>query len=291
MKKKHKKWKERKWELGFLLPSLIGVSVFFVVPFGVIFYYSMVDSPIDPRFVFFRNFVNLFHNSAFLQAAKNTAVFSLTAVPLAVLLSLGMAIILEQNIPLRSTFRTFFLTPLMVPTASIVLIWQVFFHYNGAINQFLVHLGAGKIDWFKSSFSQVIVLLLFLWKNLGYNMILFLAALNDIPREYMEVADLDGASAWQKFIYIKIRYLSPTILFVAIMSLINSFKVFREVYLLTGDSPYDTLYMLQHFMNNTFKALDYQKLSAAAIIMCSVMVVIIGLLFVVENHFGKDVEG
>ena len=159
----------------------------------------------------------------------------------------------------------------MVPTASIVLIWQVFFHYNGAINQFLVHLGAGKIDWFKSSFSQVIVLLLFLWKNLGYNMILFLAALNDIPREYMEVADLDGASAWQKFIYIKIRYLSPTILFVAIMSLINSFKVFREVYLLTGDYPYDTLYMLQHFMNNTFKALDYQKLSAAAIIMCSVM--------------------
>ena len=95
----------------------------------------------------------------------------------------------------------------------------------------------------------------------------------------------------QKFIYIKIRYLSPTILFVAIMSLINSFKVFREVYLLTGDYPYDTLYMLQHFMNNTFKALDYQKLSVAAIIMCSVMVVIIGLLFVVENHFGKDVEG
>ena len=76
-----------------------------------------------------------------------------------------------------------------------------------------------------------------------------------------------------------------------VASLINSFKVFREVYLLTGDYPYDTLYMLQHFMNNTFKALDYQKLSAAAIIMCSVMVVIIGLLFVVENHFGKDVEG
>ena len=143
MKKKHKKWKERKWELGFLLPSLIGVGIFFVVPFGVIIYYSMVDSPIDPRFVFLQNFVNLFHNSAFLQAAKNTAVFSLTAVPLAVLLSLGMAIILEQNIPLRSTFRTFFLTPLMVPTASIVLIWQVFFHYNGAINQFMVHLGEG----------------------------------------------------------------------------------------------------------------------------------------------------
>lgn len=291
MKKKHKTWRNRKWEIGFLLPSLIGVGIFFVAPFAVVLYYSMVDNPLDPSFVFLRNFINLFHNSAFLQAAKNTATFSLTAVPLAVLLSLGMAVLLEHNIPLRSTFRTCFLTPLMVPTASIVLIWQVFFHYNGAMNEFLVHLGAGKVDWFKSAYSQIVILILFLWKNLGYNMILFMAALNEIPREYMEVADLDGASEWQKFKYIKLRYLSPTILFVAIMSLINSFKVFREVYLLTGDYPYDTLYMLQHFMNNTFKSLDYQKLSAAAILMCIVMVVIIGLLFLVENHFGKDVEG
>jgi multiple sugar transport system permease protein len=291
MKRKHKTWKERKWELGFLLPSLLGVGLFFVVPFGVVGYYSMVDNPLDPSFVFLRNFINLFHNSAFLQAAGNTARFSLTAVPLAVLLSLGMAMILEKNIPLRSTFRTFFLTPLMVPTASVVLIWQVFFHYNGVMNEFLLRLGGGRIDWFKSSYSQIVILILFLWKNLGYNMILFMAALNEIPNEYIEVADLDGASEWQKFRYIKIRYLSPTILFVAIMSLINSFKVFREVYLLTGDYPYDTLYMLQHFMNNTFKSLDYQKLSAAAVIMCSVMVVIIGILFLIENHFGKDVEG
>ena len=122
-------------------------------------------------------------------------------------------------------------------------------------------------------------------------MILFLAALGQIPQNFIEVADLDVASEWETFKYIKLRYLSPTILFVAIMSLINSFKVFRAVYLLTGDYPYDTLYMLQHFMNNTFKSLEYQKLSAAAILMCSVMVIIIGLLFMLENHFGKDVEG
>lgn len=277
--------------MRFLLPSLIGVCIFFILPFAVVIFYSMVDSPINARFVFLQNFIDLFHNSAFLQAAGNTAVFSLTAVPLSVVLSLALAILLEQNIPGRSTFRTFFLTPLMVPTASVVLIWQVFFHYNGVMNQFLVNLGADKVDWFKSAHAQIIILILFLWKNLGYDMILFLASLNEIPRTYLEVAELDGASEWQKFIFIKLRYLSPTILFVTVLSLINSFKVFREVYLLTGDYPYDSLYMLQHFMNNTFKSLDYQKLSAAAIIMCFVMVLIIGTLFMIENHFGKDVEG
>ena len=87
------------------------------------------------------------------------------------------------------------------------------------------------------------------------------------------------------------RYLSPTVMFVTILSLINSFKVFREVYLLAGDYPYEKLYMLQHFMNNTFRSLDYQKLSAAAVIMAIVMVILIALLFKVEDWFGKDVEG
>ena len=277
--------------MSFLLPSMIGVGLFFIAPFGVVGYYSMVDSPFNPSFAGADNFIRLFQNQAFKDAARNTAIFSFTAVPLAVILALVMAIILEQNIPLRSTFRTFFLTPLMVPTASIVLIWQVFFHYNGVLNEFFLNLGKGKVDWFKSSASYIVILILFLWKNLGYNMILFMAALNDIPQELMEVAELDGASSWQKFVSIKLRFLSPTILFVALMSLVNSFKVFREVYLLTGDYPVDTLYMLQHFMNNTFKSLDYQKLSAAAVIMFLAMILIIGILFFFEDRFGRDLEG
>ena len=102
---------------------------------------------------------------------------------------------------------------------------------------------------------------------------------------------MEGAGELYKFFGIKLRYLSPTVLFVTILSLINSFKVFREVYLLAGDYPYESLYMLQHFMNNTFRTLDYQKLSAAAVIMALVMVVVIWVLFKVEDWFGKDVEG
>lgn len=276
---------------AYLSPSLIGVMIFFLIPFCVVIYYSFVDNPINREFVFFRNFINILHNDAFLKAAKNTATFSLLTVPLAVILSLGLALLLDEKVPCKSQFRTFFLSPMMVPVASIVLIWQVLFHYNGAVNAFLANFGIDKIDWLKSDYSQLVIGILFLWKNLGYNMILFMAGLANIPKELMEVVRLESSNPWAVFVHIKLRYLSPTILFVTILSLINSFKVFREVYLMTGDYPYDSLYLLQNFMNNTFQSLDYQKLSAAAIIMALVMIVIIGILFIAEDRFGKDVEG
>ena len=277
--------------LCFLSPSLIGVGVFFIVPFGVVVYYSMIDGVGSRNFVFLENFIKLFQNSAFIMAAKNTLQFSAIAVPLAVILAIVLALMLECRIPMKSQFRTFFLSPMMVPVASVVLIWQVLFNYNGTINEFLALFDIAKIDWLQSDHCQAVVIILFLWKNLGYNMILFMAGLANIPKELLEVADVEGASEWYKFFAIKLRYLSPTVLFVTILSLINSFKVFREVYLLTGDYPYEKLYMLQHFMNNTFKSLDYQKLSAAAVIMALVMVVLIALLFYAEDKFGKDVEG
>ena len=121
-------------------------------------------------------------------------------------------------------------------------------------------------------------------------MILFMSGLSSIPRDQIEVARLESATEGQIFWKIKIRYLSSTIMFVIIMSLINSFKVFREVYLLTGDYPYNSLYMMQHFMNNTFQSLDYQKLSAAAIIMAVFMMIVIGILLLAEDRFGKDLE-
>ncbi len=275
----------------FIAPSFLGVLLFFILPFMVVIYYSLIDNPISGNFVFFENFKSIVGNAAFRKAVHNTLTFSAVAVPLAVVLSLLMAIVLEAELPFRSQFRTFLLSPMMVPVASIVLIWQVLFHFNGAVNDSLAVFGIDKIDWLKSEYAQVVVVMLFLWKNLGYNMILFMAALASIPRDILEVADLESATPLQTFFYIKIRYLSSTLLFVTIMSLINSFKVFREVYLLTGDYPYDTIYMLQHFMNNKFKSLDYQTLSAAAILMSLVMVVIIGILFVAEDRFGKDVEG
>lgn len=277
--------------LCFLLPSLLGVGLFFVLPFGVVVYYSLIDGVSSKNFVFLKNFINIFHNSSFLLAAKNTLIFSFTAVPLAVFIAMGLALMLECRIPARSQLRSAFLSPMMVPVASIVLIWQVLFNYNGTVNEFIMLFGADRIDWLNSNYSMIVVILLFLWKNLGYNMILFMSALANIPRGMLEAAEVDGATQSYIFWHLKLRYISPTTLFVTILSLINSFKVFREIYLLTGDYPYKALYTLQHFMNNMFRTLDYQKLSAAAVVMALGMVVIIALLFYVEDKFGKDVEG
>jgi len=273
-----------------LAPSFLGVGMFYIVPFFIVVYYSLIDNPLMGNFVFFDNFTRLFQNTAFRLAASNTWNFSIVAVPLAVILSLLIALMLEARIPLKSQFRTFFLSPLMVPVASVVLIWQVLFHPNGAVNEAVKLFGFSGIDWMQSAHNQIVVILLFLWKNLGYNMILFMASLSNIPKEILETADTEGAGPIRKLFYIKMRYLSPTLLFVTIFSLINSFKVFREIYLLTGDYPYDGLYMLQHFMNNVFKNLDYQRLAAAAVVMTIVMVLIIVTLFIAEDRFGKDVE-
>ena len=289
--KRNNKLRDLAASLCFLSPSLLGVAVFFILPFGVVVYYSLIDGVGSKNFVLFENFRKLLGNSAFLLAGKNTLLFSAIAVPLAVVLSLALAVMLEARIPGKSTFRTFFLSPMMVPVASVVLIWQVLFSYNGSVNEWLGLAGSARIDWLQSDWNIYVVVLLFLWKNLGYFMILFMAGLANIPKELLEVADVEGASESYKFFAIKLRYLSPTVLFVTILSLINSFKVFREVYLLTGDYPLGRLYMLQHFMNNTFRSFDYQKLSSAAVIMAAVMVVLIALLFKIEDWFGKDVEG
>lgn len=277
--------------LCFSGPSFLGMLMFFVAPFCVVIYYSFIAGALDHSFVGLKNYINVWNNGAFQIAVKNTAVFSGLSVPLAVVLALVLALMLECRIPFKSQFRTFFLSPMMVPIASIILIWQVLFHYNGVINEFLQVFGADKIDWLKSDYCMVVIVVLFLWKNLGYNMILFMAALSNIPRELLEVAEVEGASAAYQFFHIKLRYLSPTVLFVTILSIINSFKVFREIYLLTGNYPYDGLYMMQHFMNNMFNSADYQRLSAAAVLLAIVIVILIALLFFVENIFGKDVEG
>ncbi len=289
MRKNIAKKKRASWL--FMLPSLIGVLTFFVLPFFVVIYYSLVNNPIQHEFVGLENFIKVSQNGAYKLASSNTIKFSAIAVPLAVILSLFLAVVMESKIFFKSQFRTFFLTPMMVPIASIVLIWQVLFHYNGLVNTIVMAFGGGKTDWLKSNDAQIVIIVLFLWKNLGYNMILFMAALSSVPKDLLEVARLENASRLQIFWMIKMRYLSSTILFVAIMSLINSFKVFREIYLLTGDYPYDSLYMLQHFMNNTFASLDYQKLSAAAIMMALVISILVALMMIIENWYGKDIEG
>ena len=165
-RKRHHKLDKRMQKLKrssglFIAPSFLGVLAFFFLPFLVVIFYSLVDNPISMNFVFLDNFVSVIKNAAFRTAVHNTVVFSAIAVPLAVVLSLLLAVVLEAKLPFRSQFRTFFLSPMMVPVASIVLIWQVLFHYNGAVNDLLGVFGVEKIDWLKSSYSIIVIVILF----------------------------------------------------------------------------------------------------------------------------------
>ncbi len=304
MKKIFVKLKDRFISNVFLLPSLIGVLIFFVLPFVIVIAYSLVDNPISLNFVFLDNYKALLANDAFKLAAFNTFIFFIISVPLVIIIPLLLAMYFTNNVggkiefdrqtgekkPKKSWLKIFFLSPMMVPIASTILIWNIIFYQNGGINEFLSIFGIKSIEWMKSDYGRFVIVLLFLWKNIGYNMILFIAGLSNVPKELLEAASIDGASNMQKFTNIKLRYLSPTLLFVSIISVINSFKIFREIYLLTGNYPYEALYSLQHFMNNTFNSLDYQKLSAAAIITAIVVMIIVKILFKFEYILGKDLD-
>ncbi len=292
--KKRKFWTRTRQERVFTMPymalSIAGVLLFYILPFIVVIFYALIDNTTNASFVGIDNFVKLFDNNAFKLALKNTGLFSLTAVPAAVIISLALAVLLDQNLPGKSVFRTIFLSPMIVPAASIILIWQVLFDYNGVINDITALFGGAPVEWMKSEYGYIVVVLLFLWKNIGYNMIMFMSALAAVPKDILEVAMLDGCGPAGRFFRIKLRYLASTISYVTIMSLINSFKVFREVYLLTGDYPYDSMYTLQHFMNNTFRNFDYQKLSSAAIVLSLIMIVIIAILLWADDRLGREME-
>lgn len=274
----------------FLAPSIIGFAVFYVIPFAGGLYYSLVDSPFNGKFVGLQNYVELIGNPSFLKSVKNTAVFTGLSVPLNMILSLGLAILLNKKLNGISFFRTLFITPLVVPVASIVLVWQSMFDINGALNSAITALGHNPIDWMKTDWARVTVVIVYLWKNIGYSMVLFLAGLQNIPVEYYEAARIDGASIWKQFTNITVVYLTPTAFFVFIMSIINSFKVFREAYLISGDYPHSSIYMLQHYMNNMFAQLDYQKLTSAAFIMAAFIVLIVFALFTIERRINRIIS-
>ncbi len=286
--KKHIK-RENLIALCFLAPSLLGFLIFFLVPFFAGICYSFLDNPIDGSFVGISNYLSLLKNRIFLKAFTNTIIFTGTCVPLNMFLSLFLAILLNKKIYGRNLLRTCFISPLVVPVASIVLIWQVFFDYSGAINSFLSQFLITPIDWMNTSWSRIVVLIVYLWKNIGYNMVLFLAGLQNIPLEYYESAQIDGAGTFKKFTGITLVYLTPTSFFVFIMSIINSFKVFRETYLISGDYPQDNIYMLQHYMNNMFSSLDYQKLTSAACIMALLIYLLVFNLFVFERKISRNI--
>jgi multiple sugar transport system permease protein len=280
---------DRRAAIIFLLPSLLGFAVFYAVPFVGGFIYSLLDRPVRGRFVGLANYAALVVNPIFLRAVVNTLLFSAMSLPLIMAVSLGVALLLNRAVRALTVFRAALIVPLAVPVASVVLVWQVLFDQAGPVNGLLGRIGITGPDWMHSGGALWVVLAVYLWKNVGYDMVLFLAGLQGIPPSYYEAARLDGAGRWRMFRQITLVYLTPTSFFVFVISLINSFKVFRETYLMAGAYPDASIYFMQHYMNNTFSSLNYQKLTSAAILMSLGIYALVLVLFGVDRRLRRVV--
>lgn len=269
----------------FALPSIIGFLLFFYIPFIISLVYCFTQGVGDIEYVGFQNFVDLFQNDAFILAFKNTLIFNAVSVPLVMIISLGITLILNSKIKKGSFFRTVLTLPLIIPLASVALVWQIFFRQTGVVNGVLLKFGIMGPDWLKTKWSFYILILLYVWKNCGYNMIIFLAGLNNVPKEYYEAASIDGCGKINMFFKITLPLILPTIFFVFIISIINSLRVYREAYLLSGQYPDPSIYMLQHFMNNNFTNLNYQRLSTASVIGFILVAVLVYSLFKLQKKY------
>ena len=263
--------------LVFLAPSLVGIGIFFLLPFIDTIRRSFYDVR-GVNFIGLESYISVLNNPAFRLAAANTGRFIGVVIPLLLVISLATALLIRGIRPYGKLFKTTFLLPLAVPVASIVLLWQVVFNQYGLANSALNFFGFESINFMGSSAAFWVLVFTYVWKNTGYNMILWLAGLDAISDSLYEAANVDGASKLQSFIYITLPSLLSTFGIVAILSLLNSFRVFREAYLVAGPYPHDSMYLLQHLFNNWFQNLDISRLSAAATMMAGVLLIIILLM-------------
>ena len=270
--------------LWFLLPSALGFIVFFLFPFVISLGYAFLDKPVGGHFVGLANFISLLQNPAYQKAVRNTTIFMGVCVPLNILCSLGIALLISGIGKYKQLFSLIFLIPLVIPSGSMVFFWKMMFASDGFINGVLTQVGLTPVRFLETNWAMLVIILVFIWKNLGYNIVLLIAGMSSIPKTYYEAAVVDGASQWQSFVHITLPFLAPTFVLTTLMSIINSFKVFKEIYLITGNYPHDSIYMLQHFMNNMFSSLNYAKLTTATTLLILAITFIVLGLFKIERR-------
>lgn len=261
----------------FIMPSMIGVSLFVLIPFMDTVRRSFMNARAE-EFLGFDNYMRVLHNEAFQLAASNTAKFVTFCIPILLLVSLIIALLVKSIGPKGKNFKTIYLIPMAIPVASIALLWKVMFHSNGLLNSMIEAIGGQSIDFMNTNAAFWVLIGTYVWKNSGYNMILWLAGMDGISETLYQAAAVDGADKKQQFRFITIPSLMPTAILITILSLINTFKVFREAYLVAGNYPHKSIYLLQHLFNNWFRELDLGRVTAASVLLLLVLLVIILLL-------------
>ncbi len=265
---------------GWLLvaPLLAGCLLFYAIPFVLVVQDSLSAGG---SFVGLAHYQNIIGNGLFRLAFGNTLRFLAAALPAVMVLAYATALLMRQYASRHKLLKSVFLFPYIMPVVGTVILVELLFAPGGLAARAL-----GLPDWLGGPGAFWVMLLLYLWKNTGYSVILLLAGLVTIPEEQYAAAGLDGAGPWQKFFFVTTPQMWYSVFFALIFSLVNAFKCFREIFLIGGTHPHESVYMLQHFLNNSFENLNYAKLSVASVLL---LLVVLGM-FVIFYGFVRRKE-
>lgn len=288
---KKRKIKQNLTAYAFVLPNFIGLFVFTLLPVIFVFILSVMkwNGANAMEFVGFDNYIKMLSDSTFKISFNNTIYYAVGTVPITIIASLGLALILNTKIKGRNFFRTVFFFPYVSSLIAVVVVWNMIFHPDmGPVNQFLIAIGIDNPPrWAASTKAAMPTVILFsVWKYMGYYMIMYLAALQGIPKELYEAGNLDGTNAWQRFRYITLPMLTPTTFFVCIMLTIQCFKVFDIIYAMTNGGPGRSTNVLVYYIyNQAFREFNFGYASAISVILFAVVLIITIVQFRMEKKW------
>ncbi|HET6272503.1 MAG TPA: sugar ABC transporter permease [Bacteroidota bacterium] len=268
----------------FLAPALIAIGVFFFIPVVAAFVLSFTDFDIYSlgnwkyaRLVGIKNYIDLVNDPLFWKALKNTLYFLFVGGPLSIAMSLATALLLQSKVVrFKGIFRTAYFAPVVTTLVAVAVVWRFVYHPRfGLLNYALSFAGIDPIDWLGDPhWAMPAIILLAVWKNFGYNMIIFIAGLQNIPQELYEAADIDGAGKWQQFTAITIPMLAPTTLFITIITMIGYIQLFAEPYVMTQGGPQDaTLSIVLMMYEQGFRWWNMGYSAAVAFILFAIILV------------------
>lgn len=238
-----------------------------------------------------RLYQNLFLRSTFGQTLKNTLLFALVGLPVLLVFTAAMTYFIdrltEEHVKGTSFWFAVLLLPMILPSVVISTIVKIFFSPYGVINAFLDKIGAAPVSWMDSAWTFLILCVIFWWKNTGYSMVVLLSGVQNVEKEQREAAALDGAGSFTVFLKIILPQLSVFIRFIVIMGIMGIFKLYRESYLILGDTPPDEAYMIQNFLNNNFASLNFDRTIAASALLFLLIGSLLLLLFKITGKRAK----
>ncbi len=264
----------------FLTPALILIGIFVLYPIADLFYLSFTTgsfSRAGVRWIGLRNYWRLLISPDFWQVLGNTVYFTIATVIPSLIIPLGLAVLLDQSVAFRGLLRAAYFIPSITSLVAVGLGFRWLFQTDGVINEWLGALNIPAIPWLQSTvWAMPVLILLSVWKQIGFNMVVFLAGLQTIPISRYEAAELDGANAWQKFRYVTLPGLRPTIVFVTVTTAIFTLRSFEQVYVITGGGPMNSTNLLVYFIyDQAFAQFDFGYAAAAATLLLAIALLLV----------------